>query len=141
MDFAGPQIRAIKSRRNVVRASQAAKAPAAPRRREAAPMAMATALHANISRAKLSAREKIRVGGGQGTSRGPNALRPNHVAVIIEATTAEMLTAATMIERVMIQCRAIGRDRTKSIKPDSISNVGMVAMAIASARREAMTMG
>src|SRR5215831_810600 len=120
-----------------------AKSPASPpvtlRRREAAPIAIAIAFQHNINRAKFDASDRIKLLSGHVAPAAANTFRPPHVPINIIESTATVLTSITAIERVIIQWRATGRDRIRSINPVSISDVGVVPNAMDRPTREPIT--
>jgi hypothetical protein len=72
---------------------------------------------------------------------GTNELSPSHVPASIVPSNVTVQMTITMIERVISQCRAMGRDRIRSMKPDSMSAVDIVDMAIVSVISETSTTG
>ena len=79
------------------------------------------------------------VADGHWTPGGANIRNPAHVpATIIASRKADTNVVNTTV-RVMIQCRASGRARIKSMNPVSTSDVGTVASVTASAISAPMT--
>jgi hypothetical protein len=102
-------------------------------------MAIATPLQHNINNPRFVAIERIKFAGGHGISAGASAFNPIHVPIIIAINNPAVHSITIRIVRVMIQCRARGRDKTRSMNPVSISDVGVVARAIDIAISEPIT--
>jgi hypothetical protein len=94
---------------------------------------MAMPLQHNISRPRLTAKELMSRAEGQSAPFGASSRRPVQVPATISASRNAAASTETATVRVMIQWRASGRARIRSMKPLSISAVGIVAREVAMA--------